>query len=254
MNDNSGSEQRGAAVSRHLLIVTGASRGLGAALAEQAVDAGHEVLAIARSRCGSGDWLPLDLADSDAIEPMLERALAARADAAFDAFTLVNNAATIDPIGHDYGTAAADAHLRLNLLAPIVLTRVFLRLLAARAVDKRVVNISSGAAVRAFDGWSLYCAAKAGLDHFGRCVALEQQRAPHPADIVNVSPGVIDTDMQQSIRRAGAERFPAIDRFIELHRDGALATPESVATRLLRGIIGARRFDGATVTLDEFAA
>jgi len=237
---------------RSLLVITGASRGLGRALALQARDAGHDVIAIARSPCPGGSWLELDLADTGSLDAALQAVLHERAAPAFDRCVLVNNAAMLDPVGHDHDADAAQRHIAVNLLAPIVLSRCFLRVLADAPIEKSIINISSGAAVRAFDGWSLYCAGKAGLEHFARCVALEQQRVPCPADIVNVSPGVIDTDMQARIRASDRAAFPDVERFRQLQQDGALADPSTVAAKLLRGIESGRRFDGATVAIDAF--
>jgi len=237
---------------RYLLLISGASRGLGAALAEHAIAQGHAVLTFARSPCAHGEWVPLDLADPIKAEQSFAAALARRGAESFDGYALVNNAATIEPIGTAYGAAQAQAHLAVNLVAPIALSRVFLRELAERDAAKRIVNVSSGAAQRAFAGWSLYCAAKAGLDHFGRCVALEQAQARFPVDVVNLSPGVIDTAMQARIRAASADEFPSVARFIDLARSGQLASPAAVARKLLAGIVGRRRYAGATVAIDEF--
>ena len=67
-------------------------------------------------------------------------------------------------------------------------------------VARRVVNISSGAASSPYAGWSVYCASKAGLDHFTRCVGLEQRGQAFPVTCIALAPGVIDTGMQEVIR------------------------------------------------------
>ena len=61
-----------------------------------------------------------------------------------------------------------------------------------------------------------YCAVKAGLDHFSRSVALDQAHMPHPARIVSLAPGVIDTDMQVQLRAGDPALFPDLARFVEL--------------------------------------
>jgi benzil reductase ((S)-benzoin forming) len=235
-----------------LFVITGASRGIGAALAGLAVDEGHDVLALARAECPAGRALALDLSQPATIEQVLPPLLAEYGTRPLDGAVLVNNAASIEPIGSDYDAAAAMHHLALNLVAPIVLSRVFLRAFAEHAIDKRIVNVTSGAAQRAFDGWSLYGAGKAGLDHFGRCLALEQQRAAHPADVVAVSPGVVDTGMQQRIRAADEAQFPLRPMFDDLKAGGRLADPKDIARRMLRGILGRRRYDGAVVRVEDF--
>jgi benzil reductase ((S)-benzoin forming) len=238
----------------HLLVITGASRGIGAALAAQAVASGHRVLGIARHGSTEGDSLSLDLSRPDLIEPALRAALRERIDSGIDGYTLVNNAATLDPIGSDFDANAASTHMSVNLVAAIVASHAFIRSLADVAAAKRIVNISSGAATRAIEGWSLYCASKAGLDHFGRCLALEQQRAVHPVDVVGVSPGVVDTDMQARIRNADPAQFPDLPVFQAMQQQGHLASPYAVAAKLLRGILGPVRFGGQVLPIDEFAA
>jgi benzil reductase ((S)-benzoin forming) len=234
-----------------LFVITGASRGIGAALARHAVEAGHEVLAIARGDCPAGSPVALDLSQPQSIEAVLAPRLA-ECRGRVDGAVLVNNAATIEPIGGDYSAAEAMDHMALNLVAPAVLSRLFLAAFADAAIPKRIVNVTSGAAQRAFEGWSLYGASKAGLDQFGRCLALEQQRVAHPADVVSLSPGVVDTTMQARIRAADASQFPLRATFDELKASGKLADPDAVAQRMLDAILGSRRYDGAVVRIEEF--
>ena len=85
-------------------------------------------------------------------------------------------------------------------------------------------------------GSAVYCAAKAGMDHFSRAVALDEQ---HRADraggarIVSLAPGVIDTDMQTQLRAADASGFPEQDLFRNLHAQGQLTSPHDAAARVL---------------------
>jgi len=113
------------------------------------------------------------------------------------------------------------------------LTAAFLRATAGWATDRRVLNISSGAGRNAFAGWSTYCAAKAGLDHFSRATALDEARRPNGAKIVSLAPGVIDTAMQAQLRATDAAGFPDKQRFLDLHAKSQLATPEAAADRVL---------------------
>jgi benzil reductase ((S)-benzoin forming) len=235
-----------------LFVITGASRGIGASLAGLAVDEGHEVLAIARGECPAGRSVRLDLGQPETIEQVLPGLLGEYRSRPLDGVVLVNNAATIDPIGNTYSAAEATRHVAVNLVAPAVLTRLFLDVFASLAIAKRIVNVTSGAAQRAFEGWSLYGASKAGLDHFGRCLALEQQRVDHPADVVALSPGVVDTAMQASIRAADETQFPLRPMFDELKAGGRLADPQDIARLMLRGILGPRRYEGAVVRVEDF--
>jgi NAD(P)-dependent dehydrogenase (short-subunit alcohol dehydrogenase family) len=79
-----------------------------------------------------------------------------------------------------------------------------------------------------------YCAAKAGMDHFSRCVALDEAQHAHGARVVSLAPGVIDTDMQVQLRGADAAQFPDRSRFVSLQTDGALSSSQDAAARLVR--------------------
>ena len=133
------------------------------------------------------------------------------------------------------GVAAGDdAPLRIGLEAPVALTAAFLRATADwTGADRRVLFVSSGLGRRAMAGSAAYCAQKAGLDHFARALALEEQARPGGARVASVAPGIIDTDMQKQLRGADLQRFPERARFDEFHRSGALDTPATAAARLI---------------------
>ena len=79
----------------------------------------------------------------------------------------------------------------------------------------------------------MYCAAKAGIDHFSRCVALDEALRPEGARIVSLAPGVIDTDMQSDLRAGGSVGFPDREGFVRRKASGALTTPAEAARRVL---------------------
>jgi NAD(P)-dependent dehydrogenase (short-subunit alcohol dehydrogenase family) len=78
-----------------------------------------------------------------------------------------------------------------------------------------------------------YCAAKAGMDHFTRCVALEEALKAYGAKVCSLAPGVIDTDMQVQLRSADAADFPDQDSFARLKSEGHLTSPEEAARHVL---------------------
>ncbi|MCB1995043.1 MAG: SDR family NAD(P)-dependent oxidoreductase [Burkholderiaceae bacterium] len=227
-----------------LYIVTGASRGLGRAVAEQLLQPGHHVLAIARriepdldtlARARSAQltsWSQ-DLADAPAAANRLADWLAQQppADAA-----LINNAAALStpaPLGDsDLGELSVAA--RVGLEAPLLLTAAFLRATQAWGSDRRVLNISSGLGRRAMAGSASYCAVKAGMDHFSRAVALEEAARPGGARIVSLAPGIIDTDMQVQLRGADRSRFPDGAQFEAFKAEGRLDSPDTAAAKVLR--------------------
>lgn len=243
---------------RTVFLVTGASRGLGAALA-QALDAsGASLFLVARSAIAAGfadaESISADLSDPRSASAVLSAFGDFLMRRAPDSITLVNNAGTVDPIrfAEHCDPEEVDAAIRLNLVSPMVLTAGFIRLLSGRECDKRVVNISSGAASSPYAGWSTYCAGKAGLDHFTRCVGLEQQRARYPTKVIALAPGIVDTDMQSRIRGAAGEDFPMIGKFIELKSSGAMPTASEAAARIVRFLDIARLEHGGVYDIRDF--
>jgi benzil reductase ((S)-benzoin forming) len=233
-------------MTRHLTIITGASRGMGLAMAEQLIDAGHDLLCMSRRhsdalgqratargvRCEQ--W-PQDLARADVAALRLESWLAAQDAAAFASVTLINNAALVTrmaPLSETSATELAEG-LRVDLEAPLLLTSTFLRATKAWPGERKVLNISSGLGRRAMASAALYCAAKAGMDHFTRCVALEEAALPHGAKVCSLAPGVIDTDMQVQLRNADPGQFPDVGNFIGLKEKGMLSSPADAAARVL---------------------
>jgi benzil reductase ((S)-benzoin forming) len=223
-----------------LTVLTGASRGLGLAMALQLAAEGHRLLTLSRQR---SDALPqdvtqwtLDLADPVPAAARLQAWLARQDPALLASATLINNAGVISalaPLGQvqaeDLGRA-----VRVGLEAPMLLTAAFLRATSAWAVPKKVLLISSGLGRRAMAGSASYCAAKAGMDHLARAVALEEAAHPLGARIVSLAPGVIDTDMQVQLRAADPALFAERERFVGLKTGGQLDSPAEAAAKVLR--------------------
>jgi NAD(P)-dependent dehydrogenase (short-subunit alcohol dehydrogenase family) len=228
----------------NLFIVTGASRGLGRAIAAQLLQPGHHVLAIARrtdaafaalatERGAAFSAWSQDLADAPAAARRLADWLATqpRADA-----VLINNAAALSepaPLREGELDDLSNA-VRVGLEAPLLLTAAFLRATADWGTDRRIVNISSGLGRRAMAGSASYCAVKAGMDHFSRAVALEEAARPGGARIVSLAPGIIDTDMQVQLRNADRSLFPEGAMFQSFKTEGQLDSPETAAAKVLR--------------------
>lgn len=229
-----------------LYVITGASRGIGAALAEQLLAPENTQLLIARGahagipqraaeRGAQVEQWQLDLSDAQPAAARLSEWLR-RFDAdAFATATLINNAGVISRVGPIDDAEAADVAraLRVGLEAPVLLMQAFLRATRDWRGARRVLNVSSGAGRTAIAGWAPYCAAKAGLDHVTRVVALDEARRPNSAKVASVAPGVVDTQMQGQLRTAAPEGFPDKQRFLDLYEKGQLASPEEAARKLL---------------------
>ena len=230
----------------HLTILTGASRGMGLAMAEQLIDAGHDLLCISRKHNDSlglrasaagrrcEQW-PQDLTRPDAAAVKLEAWLAGHDAGAYASVTLINNAGMLPRIAPLAAIPVPDLSdaMRVDLEAPLLLTSAFLRATQSWGAVRKVLNISSGLGRRAMASQAPYCAAKAGMDHFTRCVALEEADRPNGAKLCSLAPGVIDTDMQVQLRSADASQFPDIGNFIGMKDKGALASPTQAAAKVL---------------------
>ncbi len=240
------------ASARKLYIITGASRGLGAALAGLLIDPAHRLVCMARAplpalqaravaaNCEFAS-VAVDLCDVAAAVAALESALAGVTHGDYSEICLINNAGTVLPIKPAEKIRAEEimTSVAVNLAAPMALTAAFLRLTADWPAGlRKVVNLSSGAAQKPYQGWSVYCATKAALDQFSRCVALEQADLANGARIAALAPGMIDTGMQAEIRAVPAEDFKEQSRFLALQQAGALATPEAAGRRLISHLQG----------------
>jgi benzil reductase ((S)-benzoin forming) len=233
-------------MAKHLFILTGASRGLGAAIADRLLVQGHVLLCLSRQiRCGleaqaeaSGarveQW-QVDLAQPAEVATRLQAWLRSFDASTVLGATLINNAgalARVGPIDACDGAELAAA-LRVGLEAPLLLTGAFLHATRDWTAPRRILNISSGLGRRAMAGQATYCAAKAGMDHYSRAVALDEAQRSSGARIVSLAPGVIDTDMQVQLRAADPQGFPDKAIFVGLKEGGQLASAADAAARVL---------------------
>lgn len=228
------------------IILTGHSRGLGAALCEALLGRRARVLGLARhGNPALAQKFPdalserrLDLADADALAQFIDSACLRDFLAGPAPAVLINNAGLLQPIGPlgSQGSEAISRAIALNVAAPLMLSDAFVAA-TAQVDDRRILHVSSGAARSAYAGWSIYCASKAALDHHARAAREDQIRGLR---VVSLAPGVIDTDMQAEIRATSAQAFPQVDRFRELQRSGQLAAAADCAARLCAYLLSAR--------------
>jgi benzil reductase ((S)-benzoin forming) len=232
---------------QHLYILTGASRGMGLAMAQQLLLKGNALLCISRhaspdlaSAAQKAD-VPLtqwthDLADSEGASARLRKWLQSQKTDDFASASLINNAGVIPPIAPLRQSQPADLALalRVGLEAPMALSATFLGTTENWTLPRKVLNISSGLGRYPMASQAGYCAAKAGMDHFTRCMALDEALHSHGAKVCSLAPGVIDTDMQVQMRGAAGQAFPDQNKFLQLKTLGQLSSPEQAAAQVLR--------------------
>lgn len=211
-------------------FITGTSSGIGKALAELALDQGHHVTGISRRRViehKNYRHLSYDLSNFDNYHLINFDVNKGSEDV-----ILVNNAGTlgdVKPVGRMDPLAIEKAY-QINVVAPSILSNIFISQLGQQ--KKKILNISSGAAKYAVSGWSTYCASKAAIDHFTRVMVEDNPGL----EAWSVAPGIVDTGMQEEIRRHQETDFPDVQRFIDYKKGGELNSPEDVA-QTLYGII-----------------
>jgi benzil reductase ((S)-benzoin forming) len=228
-------------MTERLCVVTGTSSGIGLALARILLERGWQVLGVARRPAPVAHrayrHAEVDLGEAAALEGLCAGALAdALAAPGVARLGLVNGAAALGPVGPTarLEAAALARAFAVNAVAPARLMGAVVAAAAGRPV--RIVNVSSGAATRAYAGWSAYCATKAALRMAGQVVAAEAAAFPGGAagdlSVVSYEPGVVYTAMQAAVRGTMREDFPSLDRFLDLHARGALVPAERPALEI----------------------
>ena len=225
------------------VVVTGASRGLGKAIAEKLAADGFRVLAVSRKPPEDGTpeivGVAFDLADLAAI-PEFVRSLRRRFGPVYG---LVNNAGkSVEGLLANTPDADIESLVRLNTLSPILLTKYVARGMMADGRG-RIVNISSIIASSGFNGLAAYAATKASLVGFTRSLAREVGRVG--VTVNAIAPGFVDTEMTSGF--AGGDR----DRVVARSALRRLAEPADIAAMaaFLLGE-GGRNISGAVLTVD----
>ncbi len=218
---------------RPVILVTGASRGIGESVAYWLGKAGVAVVLLARTRKalqqvalrvkalgGAAHPFPGDVADPAACKACVSDAVTrfGRLDG------LVNNAGVLEPLltVADADEAQWRRNLEVNLLGPLYLMKEALPLL--REQEGRIISVSSGAAYHPIFAGSAYCASKAALNQLNSVLAKEEPRVT----CVSVRPGVVDTAMQEKIREKGPGIMPPdeIAYYLSIKEKGTLEAPE----------------------------
>jgi len=213
-----------------LVWISGASSGIGKALATTLPWERARLIGVSRRPPPSGEHLEADLADPRSWETVGESFERELRGWSGERVVFVHAAGAVGPIGFagEVGTESYSRSVILNSVAPQVLGHMFLA--AAREVDARrhIVMLTSGAAASVYPGWAAYGAGKAAVDQWVRDVGAEQSLRGG-VELIAVAPGTVDTGMQEEIRQTDEADFPQRQKFVDLHDAGALADPDRVA-------------------------
>lgn len=231
-----------------VVAITGASRGIGAAAGRAFAAAGAEVVWLARSasqvqalagECG-GMALPCDVGDWGSVQAAM-----GQIEARFGRLdVLVNNAGVIEPIARlaDADPAAWGAAVDINLKGVFHGCRAALPMMKAQG-SGTIINLSSGAAYQPLEGWSAYCATKAGVLMLTRALHLEERS--WGLRVLGLSPGTVATDMQVKIKASG------INAVSELHPSAHVPADWPARTLLWMCGAGADAWLGEDVKLRD---
>ncbi|MFQ1702031.1 SDR family oxidoreductase [Loktanella agnita] len=198
------------------VLITGASRGIGAAAARNFADAGANVALVARSTDEISEIageigekalaIPCDVSRYGEVEAAI--AATARSFGGLD--VLINNAGVVDPISH-LAESDPDAWSRaidINLKGVMHGMRAALPGMIAQG-HGTIINVSSGAAHGPVEGWSAYCSAKAGAYMLTRVA--DNEARDHGVRVLGLSPGTVATDMQRNIKASGINPVSQLD-------------------------------------------
>lgn len=219
-------------------FITGTSRGLGKAMAEQLLDSDWQVVGIGRTHTIQHDNYKAIIADLSM--PSVAEFISIEIDENAEQHLLINNAAETGEIGYfgKVSNAQFQHGYQLNLISPAILINRFVALTQQFNSLRFIINVSSGAAQNVYDGWGMYCSSKSGLDSITSVLMEElNQKNDYRTFIYSIAPGVIDTEMQAVIRKATKDEFSRIERFITMHKKHHLTPAKTAARKLLSYVL-----------------
>jgi len=218
-----------------VFIITGANRGLGEALVAILIkNENHFVISISRSQSEEQKTYPpanFYFLKADLSKNTLGKKIGVLNDLiANEDIYFINNASIIEPITKiaHLNEDAIDKTISVNIKSTMLITKYLLRHYNDHKLS--FVNISSGAANRAISNWSLYCSSKAFIQMFFNVAESEYEQHR----FFNIDPGVMDTNMQKSIRETD---FPDASNFKNLQEEGKLKLPKDVALEILNTVL-----------------
>ncbi|MFD1414221.1 (S)-benzoin forming benzil reductase [Oceanobacillus jeddahense] len=225
-------------------IITGASKGLGAAVAKLFLESGIHVVGISRTdntqlysyaKENNADYqfISCDLSEKDAIEKVCQSLEEILFNDTLSKLYLINNAGLVDPIDRAENIEIDDLmkQIHVNTVTPMALTNYFLKKATEHNIQLLTAIVTSGAADKPKYGWSVYCSTKASMNMYTQTVAIEQAETEHA--IIAFSPGVMDTGMQEIIRSSSQGAFKDVESFRALKENNQLRDADVIGGVLI---------------------
>ncbi len=239
----------------NILIVTGGSKGIGKALIQKYQQEKYTVFSLARTIIDIQNvtQTSVDLSNFKEAKDAFQMLLDEIKKLEILSVTLVNNAGRLGTIANLENITSDDLQesILINTTIPLLFSGLFIRSLSLFNCKKQIINISSGAAKKPYEGWSVYCSSKAALDMTTATIAEEQKNIANGVKCFGIRPGVVDTNMQSQIRTTEASNFKNVQRFIDLKNNNELYSPEYVAERIYNLDISNKLVNGETIDLRE---
>lgn len=245
------------------MLITGASKGLGAATVQAAAAAGVTLVTLSRSGLSEDQKLGvidkgaqlIDLKgdlSQEAMLPELAKQMMAAVDLEIaEHIVLVNNAGGVEPIAPFYKADDSQvmANIHLNVTAPMIFSKYFGQFFRTLSCERRIITVSSGAGKSPIFGWNAYCASKAAVDMMTRVIGLEE--GENGIKAISFGPGIMDTAMQATIRSSSEDDFKDLERFKQFKQNGDLLSAETVAAVIVK-LAEAEVEQGAVVSVKDY--
>ncbi|WP_075340863.1 SDR family NAD(P)-dependent oxidoreductase [Tenacibaculum agarivorans] len=239
----------------NILIITGGSKGIGNAIATKYSNEGYIVYSLSRTVINQEHLheISIDLSDIENATLSFEKLIHQLKKKSIQSITLIHNAGRLGQISNLENIPPKDIHtsILVNTTIPLAFSSIFIKELSSVNCKKQIITISSGAAQKAYNGWSVYCSSKAAVDMMTATIAQEQEQFNNPVLAFGIRPGVVDTNMQSQIRKTNISDFKNVQRFIDLKNNQELYTPDFVAERIFDLDTNNKLKNGVTLDLRD---
>jgi benzil reductase ((S)-benzoin forming) len=231
-------------MTKKTIIITGTSSGLGKCIFEKLISIQNSIHIISISRRFSDDQKKYAGKNVKLVKIDLSKIASTNKDILdfgkniSDDVIFINNAGVINPIGGLGEIASTEIinNISINLIAPILILNKLVLVNKNKYIKLKIINISSGAANRPIAGWGLYCSTKAGMKMFLDAINISPNKQIS-FKMINYDPGVMDTGMQEEIRKSKSKEFIHQEKFVNFKRKNLLKNPEKVAEKIFKKYI-----------------